>query len=101
MAACNSFLAPYCSNCSRNGFSSSFARLSSETTLFSGTGASFLFGDPRVRPPCFFFSLKGCAFLYLLIHKIRLYLKVHNIVPEGAHGFAVGRYSMIREVSAY
>jgi WD40 repeat protein len=24
--------------------------------------------------PCFFFSLKGCAFLYLLIHKIRLYL---------------------------
>jgi drug/metabolite transporter (DMT)-like permease len=22
-----------------------------------------------VRPPCFFFSLKGCAFLYLLIHK--------------------------------
>src|SRR5260370_19488413 len=27
-----------------------------------------------MRPPCFFFSLKGCAFLYLLIHKIRLYL---------------------------
>jgi hypothetical protein len=33
------------------------------------------FWRPRVRPPSFlflFFLLKGCAFLYLLIHKIRL-----------------------------
>jgi hypothetical protein len=44
-----------CGNCSRNGLCSSFARSSSETTLFSGTGASFLFWRPPVRLPCFFF----------------------------------------------
>src|SRR5271154_4057039 len=71
IAACNSFLAPSLNNCSRNGFCSSFARSSSETTLFSGTGASFLFWRPRVRLPCFF-QLKGCAFLYLFIHNFRI-----------------------------
>src|SRR5271157_5180719 len=67
MAACSSFLAPSLSNCSRNGFCSSFARSSSETTLFSGTGASFLFWRPRVRLPCFFF----------LIERMRLSLSPH------------------------
>src|SRR4029077_11542759 len=42
--------------------------------LYSLTlGASFLFWRPRVRLPCFFFLLKGCAFLYLFIHNFRLY----------------------------
>src|SRR6516165_3653175 len=35
--------APSRSNCSKNDFSSSSARLSSEITLLSDTGASFLF----------------------------------------------------------
>src|SRR6476660_5601168 len=80
MAACNSFLAPSLNNCSRNGFGSSFARSSSETTLFSGTGASFLFWRPRVRRPCFFF----------FIERMRLSLSPHPqlsvIAPLGAVG---------------
>src|SRR5438105_15759619 len=32
------------------------------------------FWRPRARPPLVLFSLKGCAFLYLLIHNFRLYL---------------------------
>jgi hypothetical protein len=35
-------------------------------------GASFLFGVLGRGPPLVYFSLKGCAFLYLLIHNFRL-----------------------------
>jgi hypothetical protein len=69
IAAGGGVLAPSLSNCSRNGFCSSFARSSSETTLFSGTGASFLFWRPRVRLPFFwkaapFFIYSSTTFGY-------------------------------------
>jgi len=42
------------SNCSKNDFSSSSARLASETTLLSGTGASFLLASSGEVRRCFF-----------------------------------------------
>src|ERR1700737_3854123 len=85
IAACNNLRAPSCSNCSKNGFSSSFARSSSEITLFSGTGASFFFWVLGGGRRLFLFSLKGCAFLYLLIHNFRLYLS--RYFPDGLSSF--------------
>jgi hypothetical protein len=70
--------APSCDNCSKNDFPSSFARSSSEITLLSYTGASFLYGVLGRGRTWFFFSLKGCAFLYLFIHKIRLYFCIQR-----------------------
>ena len=42
--------------------------------MVSGTGCILSFWRPRARHRWFIFSLKGCAFLYLLIHNFRLYL---------------------------
>jgi hypothetical protein len=50
---------------------SSWARSSSETILFSITGASFLFGASSEHA-VFFWLQKGCAFLYPVIHNFRL-----------------------------
>src|ERR1700680_5190605 len=74
IAACKSLRAPSCSSCSKNGFSSSSARFSSEITLFSLTGVSFLFGTSGEAAGGLFFLLKGCAFSHLFIHNFRLYL---------------------------
>src|ERR1700758_3787226 len=78
IAACRSLRAPSCSSCSKNGFSSSSARFSSEITLFSLTGVSFLFGTSGEAAGGFFFLLKGCAFSHLFIHNFRLYLKARS-----------------------
>src|SRR4029077_16572102 len=67
MAACKSFLAPSCSNCSRNGFCSSFARSSSETTLFSDTGCVL----------SFLASSSEAAWFLFLIERMRLSLSLH------------------------
>jgi hypothetical protein len=69
----------------RNGLCSSFARSSRETALFSGTGASFLFGVIGRGRHLFIFPLKGCAFLYLLIHNFRLYLRDDLLLVRLAH----------------
>src|ERR1700726_3783046 len=74
IAACKSLRAPSCSSCSKNGFSASSARFSSEITLFSLTGVSFLFGTSGEAAGGLFFLLKGCAFSHLFIHNFRLYL---------------------------
>src|SRR6202035_2359045 len=75
IAACKSLRAPSCSSCSKNGFSASSARFSTEITLFSLTGVSFLFGTSGEAAEGLFFLLKGCAFSHLFIHNFRLYLK--------------------------
>src|ERR1700730_15339273 len=74
IAACKSLRAPSCSSCSKNGFSASSARFSTEITLFSLTGVSFLFGTSGEAAEGLFFLLKGCAFSHLFIHNFRLYL---------------------------
>src|ERR1700736_1460429 len=76
IAACKSLRAPSCSSCSKNGFSASSARFSTEITLFSLTGVSFLFGTSGEAAEGLFFLLKGCAFSHLFIHNFRLYLAV-------------------------
>ena len=53
IAACNGLRAPSWSNCSKNGFSSSSARLPSEITLLLALAHPF-FWRPRVTPPGFF-----------------------------------------------
>src|ERR1700731_4832278 len=77
IAACKSLRAPSCSSCSKNGFSASSARFSTEITLFSLTAVSFLFGTSGEAAEGLFFLLKGCAFSHLFIHNFRLYLKEH------------------------
>src|SRR6202011_5697414 len=79
IAACNSLRAPSWSNCSKNGFSSSSARLPSEITLLSGTGASFLLASSGEAAAFLFCLLRGCAFSQLLIHNFRLYLYPPNL----------------------
>src|SRR3981189_1209703 len=75
IAACNNLRAPSCSNCSKNGFSSSSARLPSEITLFSGTGASFLLAS----------SGEAAGFL-LITERMRLFSSPHpqlSVIPLG------------------
>src|SRR6202035_5134732 len=80
IAACKSLRAPSCSSCSKNGFSASSARFSTEITLFSLTGVSFLFGTSGEAAEGLFFLLKGCAFSHLFIHNFRLYLRRRQIL---------------------
>src|ERR1700692_2376834 len=81
IAACKSLRAPSCSSCSKNGFSASSARFSSEITLFSLTGVSFLFGTSGEAAGGLFFLLKGCAFSHLFIRNFRLYLTRNAFDP--------------------
>ncbi len=55
-----------------HGITSSLVHSWSEITLLSGTGVSFLLASSRDVAVGLFCLLKGCGFLYLLIHKIRL-----------------------------
>src|SRR4029077_3650019 len=84
MAACTSLLAPSCSNCSRNGFCSSFARSSSETTLFSDTGCIL----------SFLASSSEAALFLFLIERMRLSLSLHpqlSVIARVDHDLAVDR----------
>src|SRR5260370_40352752 len=92
IAACKSLRAPSCSSCSKNGFSASSARFSSEITLFSLTGVSFLFGTSGEAAGGLFFLLKGCAFSHLFIHNFRLYLGLIEAGREiHVHTFCTNR----------
>src|SRR6516162_5362711 len=73
IAACRSLRAPSCSNRSKNGFSSSSARLLSEITLFTDIGASFLLAS----------SGEAAGFL-LITERMRLFLSPHtqlSVIP--------------------
>src|SRR6516162_8577528 len=85
IAACRSLRAPSCSNRSKNGFSSSSARLLSEITLFTDIGASFLLAS----------SGEAAGFL-LITERMRLFLSPHtqlSVIPHyGIGSFTLGQY---------
>src|SRR6516225_10210034 len=77
IAACRSLRAPSCSNRSKNGFSSSSARLLSEITLFTDIGASFLLAS----------SCEAAGFL-LITERMRLFLSPHTQLSVIPHSFS-------------
>src|SRR5215472_8225140 len=72
--ACNSLRVPSWSNCSKNDFPSSSARLSSEITLLFGTGASFFLAS----------SGEAAGFLFVT-ERMRLFSAHHpqlSVIPR-------------------
>src|SRR6516164_9011612 len=87
IAACRSLRAPSCSNRSKNGFSSSSARLLSEITLFTDIGASFLLAS----------SGEAAGFL-LITERMRLFLSPHTQLSVIPPNLTSRRYTRSRDV---
>src|SRR5271165_3554485 len=62
--------APSWSNCSKNGFSSSSARLSSEITYSLALAHHFFLASSGEATVAFFLILRGCAFSQFFIHNV-------------------------------